>query len=340
MECLYKQIPKTVLRCIPNRRGCSHHPRQISTSQRLHDSHGALHGIKILDMSRVLAGPLCTQILADYGADVIKVEQPGQGDDTRYWRVDGETSTWGHEEKLSYYFAAVNRNKRSFTLDVKQEEGRKVLLNLAMNSDVLVENFIPGKMEQFGLGYDTLGKLNRSLIYASISGIIIQNSFATEQKDLTQNEQDTTSLPAAAEAGLLHITGEHDGPPTEPGVALTDISTGLYTHGAILAALQARHRTGKGQKIDCSLFDTQLLLLTSVAKVWLNMKKEATRFGTEHPSIVPLRILLDCWDVELLAEDERFGTNDKRNENRAALKVILDECFARKTTEKWLEALE
>ncbi|KAK0110502.1 hypothetical protein ONS96_002111 [Cadophora gregata f. sp. sojae] len=121
-------------------------------------------------MSRVLAGPLCTQILADYGADVIKVEQPGQGDDTRYWRVDGETSTWGHEEKLSYYFAAVNRNKRSFTLDVKQEEGRKVLLNLAMNSDVLVENFIPGKMEQFGLGYDTLGKLNRSLIYASISG--------------------------------------------------------------------------------------------------------------------------------------------------------------------------
>lgn len=302
-------------------------------------------------MSRVLAGPFCTQILADYGADVIKVEQPGQGDDTRYWRVDGETATWGKEDKMSYYFAAVNRNKRSITLDVKHEEGRKVLLDLVKTSDVLVENFIPGKMEKFGLGYETLAKLNPSLIYASISGYGAEGPYS---------KRAGYDIIAAAEAGLLHITGERDGPPTKPGVALTDISTGLYTHGAILAALQARHRTGKGQKIDSSLFETQLSLLTSVATVWLNMKKEATRFGTEHPSIVPYAAFktMDSWLVcgavnnrqfknlvgllgcGSVGEDKRFATNDKRIENRDALKAILDECFVKKTTEEWLQALE
>ncbi|KAL5317475.1 hypothetical protein ACEPPN_014570 [Leptodophora sp. 'Broadleaf-Isolate-01'] len=357
MEILSRQSSKTVVRFAKRSHGSillSHpraRPRGFSASTRQGDPHGALHGIKVLDMSRVLAGPFCTQILADYGAEVIKVEQPGQGDDTRYWRVDGETPTWGKENKMSYYFAAVNRNKRSITLDVKREEGKKILLSLVEKADILVENFIPGKMEQFGLGYDVLAKLNPSLIYASISGYGAEGPYS---------KRAGYDIIAAAEAGLLHITGERDGPPTKPGVALTDISTGLYTHGAILAALQARRRTGKGQKIDSSLFETQLSLLTSVATVWLNMKKEATRFGTEHPSIVPYAAfktkdswlvcgavnnrqfktlvgLLGCVDV---VDDERFGSNDRRIENRDSLKGILDACFVKRSTEEWLSALE
>lgn len=351
MRILYAQFSNSLVGSIARRRSAVMWPRRFSTSPQPRDSHGALHGIKVLDMSRVLAGPFCTQILADYGADVTKVEQPGQGDDTRYWRVDGETATWGKEDKMSYYFAAVNRNKRSITLDIKHEEGRKILLELVKESDILVENFIPDKMEQFGLGYDTLAKLNPSLIYASISGYGAEGPYS---------KRAGYDIIAAAEAGLLHITGERNGPPTKPGVALTDISTGLYTHGAILAALQARHRTGRGQKIESSLFETQLSLLTSVATVWLNMKKEATRFGTEHPSIVPYAAFKtrDSWIVcgavnnrqfknlvgllgcGVVGEDERFGTNDKRIENRNALKGILDECFATKTTEEWLNALE
>ncbi|KAF8864617.1 CoA-transferase family III [Acephala macrosclerotiorum] len=326
-------------------------PRLFSTTSRRSAPEGALHGIKILDMSRVLAGPFCTQILADYGAEVIKVEQPGQGDDTRYWRVDGERAIWGKENNMSCYFAAVNRNKRSITLDVKKAEGKEILLKLVKNADILVENFIPGKMEQFGLGYDVLSKLNPGLIFASISGYGAQGPYS---------KRAGYDIIAAAEAGLLHITGEQNGPPTKPGVALVDLSTGLYTHGAILAALQARHRTGKGQKIDSSLFETQLSLLTSVATVWLNMQKEATRFGTEHPSIVPyaafqtkdswivcgavnnrqFKVLVEVLGCPETAGDERFESNDKRIENRDELKVILDRCFMKKTTSEWLSALE
>jgi succinate--hydroxymethylglutarate CoA-transferase len=215
-------------------------------------------------------------------------------------------------------------------------------------------------MEQFGLGYETLCKLNPSLIYASISGLLIPHSksnlgwniigYGAEGPYAKRAGYD---IIAAAEAGLLHIMGERNGPPTKPGVALTDIPTGLYTQGAILAALQARHWTGKGQKIDASLFETQLSLLTSVATVWFNMGKEATRFGTEHPSIVPYgafktkdsRIVCGATNnrqfrrlVELLgcpevAEDERFGSTDQRVNNRDDLKVILDGGFIKNTTQ-------
>lgn len=213
------------------------------------------------------------------------------------------------------------------------------------------KNFVPGKMVQFRLGYETLCKLNPRLIYASISGYGAEGPYA---------KRAGYDIIAAAEAGLLHITGERNGPLKKPGVPLTDISTGLYTHGAILAALQARYRTGKGQKIDASLFETQLSLLTSVATVWLRMGKKATRFRTEHPSIVPygafktkyswlvcgatnnrqFRRLVELLGCPEVAEEERFGSTDQRVKNRDDLKVILDGCFIRNTTQAWLAALE
>lgn len=252
---------------------------------------------------------------------------------------------------MSYYFAAVNRNKRSITLDIKKEAGKRIILSLVAKADILVENFVPGKMAQFGLDYSVLSKINPRLIYASISGYGASGPYS---------KRAGYDIIAAAEAGMLHITGERDGPPTKPGVAMTDISTGLYTHGAILAALYARERTGRGQLVETSLFESQLSVLTSIATVWLNMKQEAQRYGTEHPSLVPygafktedgwlvcgatnnrqfqkLCDILGCSDI---CVDERFTDTDRRIENRDELKVILDGCFIRKTTASWLDALE
>ncbi|KAK2731795.1 hypothetical protein FQN55_004452 [Onygenales sp. PD_40] len=311
---------------------------------------GALHGFKILDLTRVLAGPFCTQILADYGADVIKVEQPGKGDDTRYWRMEGEGKNWKNDG-ISCYFACVNRNKRSITLNLKSEKGRQILLDLVKRVDVVVENFIPGKMDELGIGYETLSKINPSLIHAGISGYGATGPYA---------QRAGYDIIAAAEGGLLHITGEADGPPTKPGIGLTDLCTGLYMHGAIMAALQARHRTGKGQKIDGSLFETQLSMLINVASNWLNMGQEAQRWGTAHPSIVPYEafktkdsylvlgatnnrqfaVLAERLGNPELAKDEKFQTNDSRVRNRVELNNILYGLFEAKTTDEWLEVFE
>ncbi|RFU25899.1 hypothetical protein B7463_g10446, partial [Scytalidium lignicola] len=312
---------------------------------------GPLDGIKILDLSRVLAGPFCTQILADYGADVLKVEHP-IGDDTRLWREEGEEKIWKPEETdMSLYFSTINRNKRSISLNLKHEKGKEILLQLVKKADIVVDNFIPGKLEELGVGYETLRQINPRIIHASISGYGAGGPYA---------KRAGYDVIAAAEGGLLHITGESDGPPTKPGVGIMDLCTGLYVHGAVLAALQAREKSGLGQKVDGSLFETTLSLLCNVGMSWLNLGREAKRWGTGHPSIVPYEAFetKDSYLVagavnnrqfqnicrllgnDNLAKDPRFTSNGARVSNRKDLKVILDHLFSERTTEEWLAVFE
>ncbi|KND89958.1 Succinate--hydroxymethylglutarate CoA-transferase, partial [Tolypocladium ophioglossoides CBS 100239] len=294
----------------------------------------------------------CTQILADYGADVIKIEQPAVGDDTRSWRTTSEQEIWKPGSKeTSAYFTTINRNKRSVTLDLKSDRGRSILLKLAKRVDVVIDNFVPGKMEDLKIGYEQLREANPAVIHASISGYGRTGPYA---------KRAGYDVIAAAEGGLLHITGEPDGRPMKPGVGLTDMCTGLYMHGAILAALRARDATGQGQQVDTSLFEAQVSLLANVAMSWLNGGQEARRWGTEHPSIVPY----DCFRTadaflvagavnnrqfgklcrllgdEGLAGDERFVDNAARVKNRKALSRILDGLFSQKSTDEWLEVFE
>ncbi|EXJ71208.1 uncharacterized protein A1O5_06202 [Cladophialophora psammophila CBS 110553] len=315
-------------------------------------ANGPLKGMKILDLSRVLAAPYCSQILADYGADVIKVEDIDRGDDTRYWRQSGEESSWKSDAgPISYYFAAVNRNKRSICLNLKSEKGRDIFLRLARQADVVIDNFRPGALERLRLGYDTLSELNPRIIHASVTGYGPSGPFA---------KRAGYDMIAGAEAGLLHLTGEKNGPPVRPGLGLTDISTGLYTHGAIMAALYARERTGRGQKIDASLFETQVALLSNVALAWLNLGQEAERWGTQHPSVVPydafktkdfyfvcgatndkqFTTLCRLLGEESLASDERFKTSADRVNNRDDLFSILNRLFAKKSMDEWIQEFE
>lgn len=309
-------------------------------------------GIKILDLSRVLAGPFCTQILGDYGAEIIKVEDVGRGDDTRHWKTKGEENQWKDDiGPMSNYFSAVNRNKRSISLDLKQSDGKKIFLDLVKNVDVLIENMRPGATERLGIDYDTVSKVNPGIIYASVSGYGSSGPFA---------QRAGYDMIAGAEAGMLHLTGERHGPPVRPGLGITDMSTGLFMHGAIMAALYARTVTGRGQKIEASLFESQIALLTNVATTWLNMGQEAQRWGTQHPSVVPydafkskdlyfvcgatndkqFKILCDILDLPELPNDSRFLTNASRVEYRDQLFPLLNEAFAKKTTEEWTSAFE
>ncbi|KAJ5123799.1 uncharacterized protein N7515_007624 [Penicillium bovifimosum] len=311
-----------------------------------------LEGVRILDLTRVLAGPFCTQILADYGADVLKIENPRGGDDTRLWRTGGEDHLWkSTDADMSAYFCAVNRNKESITLNLKEEKGQEILFRLVKSADVVVDNFVQGKMDEMGIGYQKLREVNPSIIHASVSGYGAGGPYSRRAG---------YDAIAAAEAGMLHITGERDGAPTRPGLGLTDMSTGLYLHGAILAALYARKNTGQGQKIDASLFESQVSLLSNVAMSWLNAGEHAHRWGTEHPSIVPyqafktkdgylvlgatnnrqFQILCQLLEHLELARDPRFVDNSSRVLNRAELKGILEPIIRAKPTKDWLAVLE
>lgn len=329
-------------------------PRRNATSAALpySDSNGALAGVRILDLSRVLAAPFCTQILADYGAEVIKVEDVGKGDDTRYWRTKGEDAAWKPGTgPMSNYFAAVNRNKRSICLNLKHEDGKQAFLELAKHADVVVENMRPGVTHKLGIDYNTVRAVNPKIIYASVSGYGPSGPYA---------QRAGYDMIAGAEAGLLHLTGERNGPPVRPGLGLTDMCTGLFTHGAIMAALYSRKMTGRGQKIDASLFESQVALLTNVAASWLNMGQEAERWGTQHPSIVPydafkskdlyfvcgatndkqFKILCGLLRLPSLPEDPRFANNAARVEHREELFPLLAEEFAKKTTDDWTKEFE
>ena len=328
--------------------------RSYATSTSNPDScaNGPLTGVKILDLSRVLAAPFATQILADYGAEVIKVEDVAKGDDTRHWKTKGEQDSWkAGIGPMSNYFAAVNRNKRSICLNLKSEEGRVAFLKLAKTADVLVENMRPGVMEKLGLDYQTVSKANPRIIFASVSGYGPSGPYA---------KRAGYDMIAGAEAGLLHLTGERGGPPVRPGLGLTDMCTGLFAHGAIVAALYARNSTGRGQKVDASLFESQVALLTNVAASWLNMGQESERWGTQHPSVVPydafkskdlyfvcgatnekqFKILCGLLDLSDLPDDPRFSTNAARVENRDELFPLLNNAFAKKTTDEWVKDFE
>ncbi|XP_019932889.3 succinate--hydroxymethylglutarate CoA-transferase [Aedes albopictus] len=299
-----------------------------------------LDGIKILDLTRIVAGPYCTMVLSDLGAEVYKVERPFHGDESRKW---GPPFLKNSDD--SVYFMASNRNKKSVCVDLKQ--GKDVIYDMARKCDVLVENYIPGKLDEFGLGYKDLKKIAPSLIYCSITGYGPVGPYRNKPG---------YDVIAASMGGLLHITGSENGPPSKVGVAITDIATGLYAHGAILAALLQRTKTNRGQKIDVNLLSTQVACLINVASNYLNAGKEARRWGTAHESIVPYEafptsngyITIGCGSniqfealcnylqIPDVAKDERFATNQTRVKHRQELIAILAPIIQQRTSAEWM----
>ncbi|KAF9100966.1 hypothetical protein BGX29_006116 [Mortierella sp. GBA35] len=311
---------------------------------------GPLDGIRVLDLTRVLAGPYCTQLLGDLGADVIKVENPDGGDDTRAWGPPFAANPDGSETE-SAYFLSVNRNKKSITVNIRSKAGKDLIRDLVKKCDIFVENYVPGKLAGMGLGYEDLSALNPRLIYASITGYGQTGPYASRPGYDVMIE---------AEAGLMYITGEEHGPPVKVGVAVTDLTTGLYAHGGILAALLARHRTGRGQHVDCSLLESQVATLANIGSSYLIAGKEAKRMGTAHPSIVPyqvlktrdshimigagndgqFRTLCKVLQLDSLADNALYKTNRDRVQNRDELIRILTNRLQTEKNSFWLKALE
>ena len=305
---------------------------------------GALDGVRVLDLSRVLAGPYCTMFLGDLGADVVKVEQPGAGDDTRGW---GPPFAGGE----SAYFLSVNRNKRSLTLDLKAPAGNELLCRLAQKADVLIENFRPGTMERFGLGEKDLRGANPRLIYASLSAF---------GADGPMSDWPGYDLIVQAWGGLMSITGMPDGEPTKVGVAIVDVVAGLMLGKAICAALYAREKLGIGQKVDTSLLEAQVACLVNAGSNYLIGGQTPRRYGNAHPSIVPYQSFKTAdgylvvgvasetiWQRFCraigkgeLADDPLFARNPQRVENRSELLRILGEIFLRRDSRTWSKILQ
>ncbi|KAL8668830.1 MAG: hypothetical protein Q9168_006552 [Polycauliona sp. 1 TL-2023] len=306
-------------------------------------------------MTRVLAGPYCTQILGDLGAEVIKIEHPTRGDDTRAWgppfakHVRGK-NTEGPGE--SAYFLSVNRNKKSIGLSFASPAGQSILHSLAKTSDILVENYLPNTLAKYSLDYPSVHALNPSLIYTSITGYGQTGPYSSRAG---------YDVMVEAEMGLMHITGSRDGPPVKVGVAVTDLTTGLYASNSIMAALLARARTGKGQHLDVALSDCQVATLANIASSALvSGEPDSGRWGTSHPSIVPYRsfatrdgdILLGGGNDRLFgilcsklqksewATDSRFNTNSVRVANRITLEALIEAETRTRTTGEWLELLD
>lgn len=302
-----------------------------------------LEGIVVLDLSRILAGPYCTMMLGDLGAEVIKVERPGTGDDTRTW---GPPFAGGE----SAYYLSVNRNKRSLTLNLTHPEGKRIGRELARKSDALVENFSPGVAEKLGMGWDELRRINPRLIYCSITGY---------GPDGPYRDRTGYDMVVSAVGGLMGITGEEAGGPVKVGVAITDVTTGIMAQGAIVTALFHREKTGLGQKIDLSLLETQVAALANIASNYLVANQEARRWGTAHESIVPYQafkakdkhITIAAANEKLwlhlckvlrrmdLADNPHYRTNALRVQHRKELVPILAEEFGKKTCAEWIEDL-
>jgi len=302
-----------------------------------------LAGIKILDLSRILAGPYCTMLLGDYGAEVIKIEQPETGDGTRQWGppwLDGESA----------YFLSVNRNKRSLTLNLKTSEGQEILKKLADEADVLVENFRIGTTERMKIDYPTLSRDNPEIIYCSISGYGQTGPY---------RERPGYDFMIQAQGGIMSVSGPADGEPHKVGVAIVDITAGLFACTAILAALHERTTSGFGQFIDVALLDSQVAWLANVAHNYFATGDSPNRYGNAHPNIVPyesfatsnghlaLAIGNDrqferfcrAADRTDLWQEKRFQTNADRVENRKELVAELSNLFLSRSTESWLELL-
>ena len=315
----------------------------------------ALAHLKVLDLSRVLAGPWCTQMLADLGADVIKVERPGAGDDTRHWGPPFLKDEHGQDTEHAAYFTACNRNKRAITLDIAHPEGQAIIRQMALGSDILVENFKVGGLAHYGLDYASLKALNPRLIYCSVTGFGQTGPYA---------ERAGYDLMIQAMSGMMSITGRPDevpgGGPLRVGVALTDIFTGVYACSAILAAIEVRHRTGLGQHIDMALLDVGMAILANQAGGFLNTGNVPQRQGNSHPSLVPYQdfethdgaMLLAvgndgqfarfCEAVEHpeWAADARFASNTLRVKNREVLIPQMQALTRTRTTAQWVALLE
>lgn len=308
------------------------------------DQKGPLAGVRVIDLTRIVAGPYCTMVMGDMGAEVIKIESPKKGDFSRYW---GPPFAGGE----SAYFFSLNKNKKSITLNLKTEKGREILRELVKKGDVLLENFRVDTMDRMGIGYEDLRKINPMLIYVQITGYGSTGPLRNKAG---------YDVIVSGEAGLMSITGEEDGGPVKVGVAITDVLTGLYGFGAIASALYARDRIGRGQKIELSLFETQVATLINIASSYLIAGELPKRWGTAHATIVPYQafrakddyVLIgvgsdDLWvkfckvmDMPELAEDPRFRTNTDRVANRKECIRIVSEQVAKKEVAYWVEKCE
>ncbi|MEX2196634.1 MAG: CoA transferase [Thermoleophilaceae bacterium] len=306
---------------------------------------GMLAGLRVVDLSRVLAGPYCTQLLADLGADVIKVENPDGGDETRAW---GPPFAEGGE---SAYYLSVNRGKRSVALDLKDERDRAAAAELCAHADVVVENFRTGTAERFGLGYEQVAQANPRVVYCSVTGF---------GSDRTPPGRPGYDFVAQAESGIMAITGDPDGEPTKVGVALVDVLTGLNAAAGVLAALNQRHASGRGRLVEASLIDSALAALVNVSSGALVTGEEPRRYGNAHPNIVPYqpfraadgyvavaapndhlyRRLCQAIGRADLAGDERYATNPDRVRNRETLVPELERTFRGRPAGEWVEALD
>jgi len=304
----------------------------------------ALRGLLVADFSRVLAGPLATMLLGDLGADVVKVERPGTGDDTRAWGppyVEGESA----------YYLAINRNKRSIVLDLKTASGRHAARRLAEKADVIVENFKPGTMERLGLSYEELSKANPGVVFCTVSG------FGTKGAGAPLLGYDFI---VQAVGGLMHITGPEPGEPTKVGVAVADVLTGLFATNAILAALLARSSTGKGQRVEVDLMSCLLAGLVNQASTYLTTGESPQAIGNRHPAIAPYEMfaaadrplvvavgndgqfaaLAGVLEMDWLSSDERFATNPARVVHREELSELIGQKLRLRPAAVWIERLE
>ncbi|VVC35457.1 Hypothetical protein CINCED_3A025250 [Cinara cedri] len=305
-----------------------------------------LNGVRVVDMTRVAAGPYCSMILADMGADVIKIERPGTGDDSRsfgppFVDVRGPSN----DDRLSLYFVALNRNKRSVCVDFRRPEGRRIVRELAGRSHVLVENYVPGTLDRHGIGYDDLREINEKLVYCSITGYGSKGPW---------KQKPGYDVIAASIGGLMNATGDET--PSKVAVPVTDLMTGMYAHGAILAALYR----GIGEKIDCDLLSTQLSMMINLGSNYLNAGMHTKRWGTEHESLVPykafktsngfltlgtgndvqFRSFCDRISIPELAADEKYATNACRVKNRELLYKVIEPILKTKTNEEWMTIFE
>ncbi|MEZ0307613.1 MAG: CaiB/BaiF CoA transferase family protein [Ramlibacter sp.] len=320
----------------------------------------SLHGIRVLDLSRVLAGPWCTQTLADLGADVIKIERPGTGDDTRTWGPPFLKDNDGNDTAEAAYYLGTNRNKRSVTCDIAQPEGQQLIRELVKHCHVFIENFKVGDMARYGLDYESLKALNPSLVYCSITGFGQTGPY---------RERAGYDYAIQGMGGLMSVTGERDdlgGGPQKVGVAVADLFTGMYATVGILAALRHAESTGEGQYVDMALLDTQVAMLANLGANYLVSGNVPGRAGNAHQNIVPYQVfevapkpdgsrdyviiavgndtqfakycaVAGCPEI---AADTRFSNNQGRVRNRAVLVPLLEEVMKRRTKAHWLPALE
>ena len=310
----------------------------------------ALEDIMVLDLSRILAGPWATQLLADMGAEVLKIERPKIGDDTRHWGPPYIQQATEQQDPQAAYFHCANRNKKSLAIDISCEQGQQIIRELVLKADVVIENFKVGALAKYGLDYQSLSKLNPQLIYCSITGFGQTGPFA---------DKAGYDAMIQGEGGLMSITGEVDGEPMKVGVAVVDITTGLYASNAILAALFARNHTGKGQYIDIALLDVQVALLANQGMNYLAEGENPARQGNGHPNIVPYQtfatadghlILAIGNDHQFqkfcqaancaeLAQNSKFKSNQQRVLNRAELIPKLTKILQQNSTQAWLNIL-